>query len=260
MQPMMVSARLRPVLCTAVGLLLSGCGLYRPVTRAPFGLAHAAGGLYTVRPGDTLFSLGRTYGVSDRAIMRANGLTSTALNVGQQLRIPVHEPIRVPPGLVVTAPVRVPLYPSSRWTHIVVHHSATVTGSARMLDRVHRNRGFSNGLGYDFVIDNGTLGRRDGQIEVGPRWTRQAKGAHCDAGGMNDHGIGICLVGNFMTREPSEAQLASLEALVAKLQAYYRIPDSRVIRHKDVAGKSTACPGRYFPWSRLRSRLKQLAP
>jgi len=256
------------------GLLTTGCGMYKPVAPSPHTLiapgppaARAAlPGLYhTVQPGETLYGLGRQYSVPYRAIMRASGLTSTTLRAGQRLLIPTSERAEIAQpapasGAVRLPSVRVPLYSNTRWTHIVIHHTATTLGNARTLDRAHRRRGFSNGLGYHFLIDNGTSGRRDGQIEVGPRWVRQAKGAHCDAGHMNDHGIGISLVGNFMTHEPSPAQLASLEALIAKLQAYYRIPDTRVIRHKDVMGKSTACPGRAFPWSRVRTDLRQLPP
>ena len=43
----------------------------------------------TAQPGDTLYSLSRTYGVSVAAIAAANGLTQTStLNIGQQLVIP----------------------------------------------------------------------------------------------------------------------------------------------------------------------------
>jgi len=44
---------------------------------------------YVVRQGDTLFSVAQRYGVSVEAIIDANGLTSSDLSAGQQLRIPV---------------------------------------------------------------------------------------------------------------------------------------------------------------------------
>ena len=44
---------------------------------------------YTVRAGDTLWELSRRYGTTVEAIMQANGLTSTLLQIGQVLRIPV---------------------------------------------------------------------------------------------------------------------------------------------------------------------------
>ena len=232
------------------GGLTAGCAgppraSLSPAYRMP--LPAAAGVLtHTVAAGETLWSIGKRYGVSYQDLMHANGLTdTTALSTGQVLVIP---------RLYVPTPT-IPLYPNPQWTYIVIHHSATTKGNARTLDRIHRKRGFTNGLGYHFVIDNGTVGRRDGQIEVGRRWTRQEKGAHCDAGGMNDHGIGICLVGDFTTRPPSAAEMRSLLALVNSLRRYYRIPPSRVIRHRDVAGKHTACPGDRFPWVEFKRQL-----
>ena len=44
---------------------------------------------YTVRAGDTLWELSRRYGTTVEAIMQANGLTSSVLQIGQVLRIPV---------------------------------------------------------------------------------------------------------------------------------------------------------------------------
>ena len=49
----------------------------------------APGGMYRVASGETLFSMGRKYGVSPYAIADLNGLPhDTALNVGQNLRLP----------------------------------------------------------------------------------------------------------------------------------------------------------------------------
>ena len=49
----------------------------------------ASGGRHTVRGGETLFSLGRKYGVSPYAIADLNGLPhDQTLNVGQSLRLP----------------------------------------------------------------------------------------------------------------------------------------------------------------------------
>lgn len=219
-------------------------------TRPPVAFPGAlpAGALtHRVAPGETLWSIGLKYGVPHREIMRANGLTDPAqLAAGRVLVIPRPEAARA----------KIPLSPNPRWTHLVVHHSAMPTGSARLIDRAHRKQGFTKGLGYHFVIDNGTANRRDGEIEVGSRWLRQQEGAHCNAGGMNQHGIGICLVGDFTHRSPSSAQMASLVYLVQQLRAYYQIPASRIIRHRDVPGKNTACPGARFPWAAFLERIR----
>lgn len=50
---------------------------------------RASGGRHTVRGGETLYSLGRKYGVSPFAIADLNGLShDESLNVGQSLRVP----------------------------------------------------------------------------------------------------------------------------------------------------------------------------
>lgn len=45
--------------------------------------------IHTVQPGENLFRIGLKYGVPWQTIAAANGLTSTRIYVGQQLRIPV---------------------------------------------------------------------------------------------------------------------------------------------------------------------------
>jgi murein DD-endopeptidase MepM/ murein hydrolase activator NlpD len=57
------------------------------ITRIP--AKPASGGLHTVASGETLFSLGRSYGVSPYAIADANGLPhDVQLKLGQQVKIP----------------------------------------------------------------------------------------------------------------------------------------------------------------------------
>jgi LysM repeat protein len=52
--------------------------------------------IHTVAVGDTLYDIAARYGTTVQAIMEANGLTSTRLNVGQQLTIPVATPTPLP--------------------------------------------------------------------------------------------------------------------------------------------------------------------
>jgi len=139
------------------------------------------------------------------------------------------------------------------WRYIIIHHSATEAGSAAAFDRFHRTRGWG-GLAYHFVIDNGR-GAPDGLLEVGARWKKQQAGAHTGGqGGLyNAHGIGICLVGNFMTQRPTRAQLRSMETLVTKLMTEHDIPASRVMGHRDAKGASTLCPGRFLSESITRT-------
>jgi N-acetyl-anhydromuramyl-L-alanine amidase AmpD len=201
---------------------------------------------HVVGPSETLWRISKTYNVDMTKLMQVNRISDpTKIKKGQRLTIP---------DTMGPKPL-IPLFPNRRWTHIVIHHTATEVGNSFDIDRLHHQRGFWNGLGYHFLIDNGTGGRVDGQIEVGPRWLKQMVGAHANANGMNEHGIGISLVGNFSERKVSARELDSLIFLVRTLKNYYNISDQNIIRHRDVPGKNTECPGNYFPWREFKQRI-----
>ncbi|MBD3245480.1 MAG: LysM peptidoglycan-binding domain-containing protein [Candidatus Omnitrophica bacterium] len=206
---------------------------------------------HTVGPGETVWRIGKMYDVPAKEIMRRNRINDPReLAKGKKLVVP----LAAAPVPIVT------LYPSKKWKYIIIHHSATDEGDALVFDSSHRLRGFSQGLGYHFVIDNGSFDRHDGQIEMSPRWLKQQNGAHCRANRMNYRGIGVCVVGNFNKECVSEAQLDALVYLVNKLRRYYDIPLSRVIGHGQVKGARTDCPGKRFPWREFRRRLRTAGP
>ncbi|MCX5675967.1 MAG: peptidoglycan recognition family protein [Planctomycetota bacterium] len=147
-----------------------------------------------------------------------------------------------------------PAGPERPWRFIVIHHSATATGSAGEFDRMHRAKGWDE-LGYHFVIGNGT-GSGDGEVEVGGRWPVQKHGAHTKVANhpeYNDLGIGICLVGNFDVTRPTEAQMQSLMRLVRFLRDRYDISRGRMYGHGQL--KPTDCPGLKFDYSDFFRRL-----
>jgi len=200
---------------------------------------------HVVAPGETLWRISKMYNVKMENIMRANNLKKPEeLEIGQRLLVPQAAPIR---------PV-IALYRSDKWQYIIIHHSATDGGNSLNLNELHKRRGWA-GIGYDFVIDNGTDGKEDGQIEVSPRWIKQEKGAHCQASDMNSKGIGICLVGNFSKEKVSDKQMASLVYLVNILRKHYKIPKERIMGHGQVPGAKTECPGKYFPWREFNNKL-----
>ncbi|MBU3912206.1 MAG: N-acetylmuramoyl-L-alanine amidase [Candidatus Omnitrophica bacterium] len=203
--------------------------------------------MHEVGPGETVWRLSRMYDVQVQDIVSVNRLPdSSKLEKGQKLLIPNAAPLRSV----------IPLWPSNKWKYIIIHHSATDVGKALSFDYVHSNKRHWKGLGYHFVIDNGTSGKEDGQIEVAPRWMHQENGAHCKAGSMNYQGIGICLVGNFNSDSVSARQMEALVSLVKELKKHYHIPDSRILGHGQVPGVSTDCPGKRFPWNDFWRRLK----
>jgi hypothetical protein len=137
-----------------------------------------------------------------------------------------------------------------RWKAIIIHHSAQPEGNMAMIDKYHKDVNGWDGVGYDFVIGNGSESR-DGQVEVTFRWKKQIAGAHC--GGTpnnraNEYGIGICLIGDFTETRPTRAQQAALTKLVRFLQKRYKIPARGVYGHGETPGytRGSICPGKYF--------------
>ena len=144
-----------------------------------------------------------------------------------------------------------------QWSAIIIHHSATEKGNAAIFNKWHTEELGWDGVGYDFVIGNGT-DSGDGQVEVTFRWNRQITGAHCKTpeNWANENGIGICLVGNFNDSTPSQRQIQSLVRLTNFLRKRYNIPKSQITGHKGTRGaRVTDCPGHMFPMARFKSML-----
>jgi N-acetyl-anhydromuramyl-L-alanine amidase AmpD len=147
------------------------------------------------------------------------------------------------------------------WRYIVVHHSATTSGTMEAIERDHAVRLHAAGTAYHFIINNGrSSGTHDGEIQPTPRWLHQEKGSHTN---VKDHpefshaGIGICLIGNFNQEAPTSTQMDSLAALVALLTERYEIPLDHVVAHNEI--QNTDCPGRRFPTATLLGRIRQVS-
>ncbi|HOJ22439.1 MAG TPA: peptidoglycan recognition family protein [Armatimonadota bacterium] len=160
------------------------------------------------------------------------------------------------------------LFLSRRPESIIIHHSASpprVHGrpvDAAAIDAMHARRGFGivhegkvYHIGYHYVV------LPDGTVQAGR--PEECVGAH--ARHVNEHSLGICLVGNFHSAEnpsgaqgpvrPTPAQMDALIELCARLCRTYRIPVERVCRHRDVG--ETACPGDRFPFETFQSHLRE---
>lgn len=160
---------------------------------------------------------------------------------------------------VASSPWSPPSNLEKNWKAIVIHHSATDTGSVASIDDYHRNNNGWDGIGYNFVIGNGS-GSPNGEVDPTFRWTQQKTGAHCktDASNWaNEKAIGICLIGNFNQAKPTSSQLSSLVKLVRFLSDRYDIPASRIYGHSTTPGHSTKtdCPGRNFPMTYVKRNL-----
>jgi hypothetical protein len=116
---------------------------------------------------------------------------------------------------------------------IVVHHSALpLSDGPREIQRLHvEKRGFAD-IGYHFLIDDA------GRLYEGRSVT--VRGAH--TGGFNTGTLGVVLLGNFEFTAPTEAQIATLKAIIAHLADRYAM--THVAGHRDFQPEQTKCPGR----------------
>jgi N-acetyl-anhydromuramyl-L-alanine amidase AmpD len=132
------------------------------------------------------------------------------------------------------------------WKHIVIHHTATPSATPGGIDRFHRQqRHMENGMAYHFLIGNGR-GMDDGEIYVGDRWKKQIQGGHLASEQLNMSSIGICLVGNFEAKPPTERQMKSLDALIRKLRQQTGLARTAVTTHRSIHPRHTSCPGKHF--------------
>lgn len=139
---------------------------------------------------------------------------------------------------------------SYRWAHPLVHriggppgivwHHAAGTGSPNAIHATHLRIGDS-GIAYHYYV------RRDGRIYRGrPEW---AMGAHCLG---HNNWLGVCAEGNYdVVREMPAKQLRSLQWLHDDIHRRRKGIVDR--RHKNMSGNATACPGRYYPYSKVVS-------
>ncbi len=141
--------------------------------------------------------------------------------------------------------------------HVIVHHSATFntltnyTNVVRNIYLFHTEENKWSDIGYNYLIaQDGTIyeGRSSGSQSVD---NDNVQGAHfC---GKNGGTMGICLLGNYNTAEPTDTAVASLERLTAwKVDkeglnplgesSHPANPTLKTIAgHRD--GCSTECPG-----------------
>jgi len=150
---------------------------------------------------------------------------------------------------------------------IIIHHTASDGWrngkllDAAMVDAYHAGKGW--GVTYKgkvYHIAYHYLILADGKVEPGR--PEGAPGAHTR--GHSDH-LGICLVGNFSSRDnpdgrmkpdrPTAKQMESLRTLVRDLMRRYDFTTEDLYRHRDFS--QTDCPGDRFPFDDLVAELRQ---
>jgi len=127
-----------------------------------------------------------------------------------------------------------------------LHHSVTVAPdlvppyddddrAIRTIEDIGEER-FGGGIPYTFLVTPA------GRVYEGHGVDR--RGAHTK--GRNTVGRAVCLVGDYETQRPSEAQVDAVAALLVhgKAEGWWR--DARLAGgHRDAPGAATACPGHH---------------
>ena len=152
---------------------------------------------------------------------------------------------------------------SSRWTpvamaptHIVVHHSAMWPNIGpeciREIWRFHAIEREWGDIGYHYLIDAaGNVFRGRAECSVA---AHESIGAHVKL--HNGASIGICTLGNFSERWPTDAALATLRRALTALCATWAIDPlgvgalgesqgARISGHRDWT-PTTECPGHHL--------------
>ncbi len=198
---------------------------------------------HVVHRGETLSGIARLYGTTVNDLKLWNGLVHDLIQPDQRLEL------RPQYRTLPLADINLPRIDTDKWRHLIIHHSGTPAGSAKVFHDFHLAKGMENGLAYHFVIGNGSHSK-DGQVEVGGRWLQQLHGGHVSSEVYNASGIGICLVGNFEKAHPSDKQLAALVELVDYLKNKTLQRRAKLHLHRDL--EQTLCPGKHFPADRFR--------
>ena len=115
--------------------------------------------------------------------------------------------------------------------YVVVHHTGSEHSTLENIEAWHKKQGWG-GIGYHDVIDyRGRL-----------HHTRPADEYGVHALNHNHHAYGICVMGDFSRRPPSEAQRWVLKKRLVEI--FRQFPTAVLVGHGDL--NDTACPGKYM--------------
>ena len=113
---------------------------------------------------------------------------------------------------------------------VIIHHSATTTGTPEAYARYHVDERGWPGIGYHFVIQkNGTVYQ-----------TNRLDTVSYHASGQNHRSVGICLTGNYDKELPPKPQQQATVRLIQRINDELGKP-LRIAGHNAYAEKS--CPG-----------------
>lgn len=137
------------------------------------------------------------------------------------------------------------------WLGVVIHHTAgNIARSLEDIREMHIADGYED-IGYHYFMEVDSRGR--GHLKRGR--STQLQGCHGKKW-HNDRYLGFCIEGNYQEERVSEQLYQDiLGALkhILKANGISRDRAKGVLGHCDV--KPTACPGKFFPLTRLKNEV-----
>jgi len=136
-----------------------------------------------------------------------------------------------------------------------IHHSLTKTGTPEAFANFHVGTNKWPGIAYTFVI------QKDGTIY----WCNDLEAISYHVGDSNRHALGICLIGDFRTQQPTPAQIDAAYRLLEYLQGI--LPNMKqILGHQEYPGYAWKnCPAFSMDWFRagyaqfLKKSVEKLA-
>lgn len=166
-----------------------------------------------------------------------------------------------------------------KWTHIIIHHSATEDDGIRDdwagIKKYHTSWRYRGDIitpeQGNHLIAEGKIGVIKPWRDIGYHWgvenvkgrmvvqkgrPEDLPGAHCEH--MNGVALGICCVGDFDHHVPSDAVYYNCAQLCALLMKKYpKITVGNIEPHRKYSSKT--CPGSLFDMNRLLGYVRTLA-
>jgi hypothetical protein len=162
--------------------------------------------------------------------------------------------------LLILVAVNYALYrelPRFRFNAIVIHHSASQTDNYRTIRAFHRRRHRWRDAAYHLILSNGSTDVPSGLLEGTGRYHHLSYSVATRNFRYNLTAVHLCIVGNYHAGPLSDELKAPLAHAVETLQKRYRIPNERVLFHRDVS--PSLCPGKFITHRKMRRWLAEEA-
>ncbi|MGE4293973.1 MAG: N-acetylmuramoyl-L-alanine amidase [Desulfovibrio sp.] len=143
-----------------------------------------------------------------------------------------------------------------RFDSIVVHHSATRTGSYESIKAMHVKRGWDDAA-YQLILSNGSADLPAGALEPTEHYRDLSPGPATRNQRSNLRGLHLCIIGNYQADEFPEAMRPALGRVLRELCRRFDIPPDRIMFHRDVS--ASVCPGKHIQKEAMLSWMHGLA-